>query len=105
MMLLMGYVVQSMTDVWVFLYRVVYEPMGIVNLEAMACETAVVATATGGIPEVVDDGVTGLLVPIEQVDDGTGTPVDPDRFVADLAAAITALATDPDRAPGFGRAA
>src|SRR5207244_9835322 len=82
----------------------VCEPMGIVNLEAMACETAVVATATGGIPEVVDDGVTGLLVPIEQVADGTGTPVDPDRFVADLAAAITALATDPDRAAGFGRA-
>ena len=69
-----------------------------------ALGSAVVATATGGIPEVVDDGVTGLLVPIEQVDDGTGTPVDPDRFVADLAAAITALATDPDRAAGFGRA-
>ena len=55
----------------------VYEPLGIVNLEAMACEAAVVGTATGGIPEVVDDGVTGRLVPIEQVDDGTGTPGGP----------------------------
>ena len=63
----------------------VYEPLGIVNLEAMACGAAVVGTATGGIPEVVVDGVTGRLVPIEQVQDGTGTPMDPDRFVDDLA--------------------
>ena len=97
-------VVQMFTHAAAFACPSVYEPLGIVNLEAMACETAVVATATGGIPEVVDDGTTGLLVPIEQVQDGTGTPVDPDRFVADLAAAITALATDPDRAAGFGRA-
>jgi alpha-maltose-1-phosphate synthase len=82
----------------------VYEPMGIVNLEAMACETAVVATATGGIPEVVADGETGLLVPIEQVNDGTGTPVDPDRFVADLAAAMTTLLKDPARAKEMGLA-
>jgi alpha-maltose-1-phosphate synthase len=97
-------VVQILTHSTVFVCPSVYEPMGIVNLEAMACETAVVATATGGIPEVVEDGVTGLLVPIEQVDDGSGTPVDPDRFVADLAAAITTLVTDPDRAAEFGRA-
>ena len=57
----------------------VYEPLGIVNLEAMACGAAVVGTATGGIPEVVVDGVTGRLVPIEQVQDGTGTPIDPER--------------------------
>jgi starch synthase len=63
----------------------VYEPLGIVNLEAMACGAAVVGTATGGIPEVIVAGETGWLVPIEQVSDGTGTPVDPDRFVADRA--------------------
>ena len=70
----------------------------------MACETAVVATATGGIPEVVVDGETGWLVPIEQVQDGTGTPVDPDRFVADLAAALTDAVSDVERARAFGRA-
>lgn len=82
----------------------VYEPLGIVNLEAMACGAAVVGTATGGIPEVVDDGVTGRLVPIEQVQDGTGTPIDPERFVADLAAVLTEVATDPERAREYGEA-
>jgi len=82
----------------------VYEPLGIVNLEAMACEAAVVGTATGGIPEVVDDGVTGRLVPIDQVDDGTGTPRDPDAFIADLAATLTEVTSDPARAREMGRA-
>ncbi|MDO9456574.1 glycogen synthase [Nocardioides sp.] len=82
----------------------IYEPLGIVNLEAMACETAVVATATGGIPEVVVPGETGVLVPIEQATDGTGTPLDPERYVADFAEALTALVTDPDRAAAYGRA-
>lgn len=82
----------------------VYEPLGIVNLEAMACETAVVATATGGIPEVVLDGVTGRLVPIEQAQDGTGTPLDPERFVAELAEAIAETVADPEHAARMGRA-
>ncbi|WP_285107074.1 glycogen synthase [Promicromonospora sp. MEB111] len=88
----------------VFVCPSVYEPLGIVNLEAMAVGLPVVGTATGGIPEVVDDGVTGLLVPIEQSDDGTGTPLDPDRFVADLAAALTRVATDPATAAAMGAA-
>lgn len=89
----------------VFVCPSVYEPLGIVNLEAMAVGLPVVGTATGGIPEVVDDGVTGWLVPIEQVDDGTGTPVDPERFVADLAGALTEAVSDPERARAWGRAA
>jgi starch synthase len=97
-------VIQVLTHCTVFVCPSIYEPMGIVNLEAMACETAVVATATGGIPEVVADGETGLLVPISQASDGTGTPLSPDVFVADLAAALTTLATDPERAARMGRA-
>jgi starch synthase len=88
----------------VFVCPSIYEPMGIVNLEAMACETAVVATATGGIPEVVADGETGLLVGIDQATDGTGTPVDPAVFAADLAAAVNELLRDPARAAAMGKA-
>ncbi|GAB3631454.1 glycogen synthase [Microbacterium shaanxiense] len=93
-----------LTAATTFVCPSVYEPLGIVNLEAMACGAAVVGTATGGIPEVVDDGVTGRLVPIEQLTDGTGTPVDPDRYVADLARILTEVAMDPERAAGYGEA-
>jgi starch synthase len=97
-------VVTLLTAATVFACPSIYEPLGIVNLEAMACETAVVATATGGIPEVVVPGETGLLVPIEQADDGTGTPLDPDGYVAAFAEALTTVVTDPDRAAAMGRA-
>ena len=89
----------------VFACPSVYEPLGIVNLEAMAVGLPVVGTATGGIPEVVDDGVTGVLVPIDQVQDGTGTPVDPDAFVADLGAALADAVSDAERAARWGVAA
>ncbi len=93
-----------LTAATTFVCPSVYEPLGIVNLEAMACGAAVVGTATGGIPEVVDDGVTGRLVPIEQLQDGTGTPVDPERYVADLANVLTEVTSDPEQARAYGAA-
>jgi len=97
-------VIALLSAATVFACPSVYEPLGIVNLEAMACELAVVATATGGIPEVVVDGQTGWLVPLEQVADGSGAPVDPDRFVSDLAQALNQAVSDPQRAARFGQA-
>ncbi len=93
-----------LTAATTFVCPSVYEPLGIVNLEAMACGAAVVGTATGGIPEVVVDGVTGRLVPIDQVQDGTGTPVDPEQYVADLARVLTEVVSDPAQAAAYGAA-
>jgi starch synthase len=97
-------VIALLSAATVFACPSVYEPLGIVNLEAMACDTAVVATATGGIPEVVVSGETGLLVPIEQATDGTGTPLDPERYVADFAEALNEVLASPERAAEMGRA-
>lgn len=94
---------QLLTHATTFVCPSVYEPLGIVNLEAMACGAPVVGTATGGIPEVVLDGETGIIVPIDQVDDGTGTPRDPEAFVRDLAAGLTRMVSDPERAREMGR--
>jgi starch synthase len=97
-------VIQLLSHATVFVCPSIYEPLGIVNLEAMACEAAVVATDTGGIPEVVDEGVTGLLVPFEPRDDGSREPVDPGRFASDLADRIDELLADPAKADRFGKA-
>jgi starch synthase len=87
---------QVLTQALAFCCPSVYEPLGIVNLEAMACETAVVASAVGGIPEVVDDGVTGTLVRYDEND--------PIAFERDLAAAINELVADPAKAEAMGKA-
>ncbi|HEY7524589.1 MAG TPA: glycogen synthase [Candidatus Limnocylindrales bacterium] len=88
----------------VFCCPSVYEPFGIINLEAMACEVPVVASAVGGIPEVVVDGETGLLVRFDPAGGGSFEPRDPDRFARDLAAAINSLMADPVRRQAMGRA-
>jgi len=87
---------QVLSGALAFLCPSVYEPLGIVNLEAMACETAVVASRIGGIPEVVVDGETGLLVDLDESRPGD--------FEADLAAAVNRLAADPALAEAMGRA-
>jgi starch synthase len=88
----------------IFVCPSVYEPFGITNLEAMACERPVVATAVGGIPEVVVDGETGVLVPVKFSPDEPMTPADPDQLASDLADAINALMADPERRNRMGAA-
>ncbi|AHG88949.1 glycogen synthase [Gemmatirosa kalamazoonensis] len=89
----------------VFVCPSVYEPFGIINLEAMACETPVVASAVGGIPEIVVPGETGLLVPLDAEGDGSAEPKDPAAFSQALADAVNELIDDPARRERMGRAA
>jgi len=88
----------------VFVCPSIYEPFGIINLEAMACETAVVASAVGGIKEVVIDGETGLLVPIDQMKQSPFEAIDPEKFARDLAERINELMTNPQLRERFGKA-
>jgi len=84
-------VIQLYSHAHVFCCPSIYEPFGIINIEAMACETAVVASAVGGIKEVVVDGETGILVPIEQQNEAPFEPINPDKFSRDLANAINTI--------------
>lgn len=97
-------VYQLYTHAAVFCCPSIYEPFGIINLEAMACETAVVASAVGGIKEVVVDGETGFLVPLEQMKESPFEPVNPDQFSRDLAARVNTLMQDPELRARMGKA-
>jgi glycogen synthase len=88
----------------IFVCPSIYEPFGIINLEAMACETPVVASAVGGIKEVVVDGETGFLVPLQQLNESPFEPVNPDKFARDLAAKVNILMSDPALRLQFGKA-
>ena len=97
-------VIQLYSHAALFCCPSIYEPFGIINLEAMACETPVVASAVGGIKEVVVDGETGFLVPLEQLNASPFEPVDPAKFARDLAAKINLLMADPALRTRLGKA-
>jgi len=89
-------IIQLYSHADVFCCPSIYEPFGIINIEAMACNTAVVASAVGGIKEVVVDGVTGVLVPLEQQKEAPFEPIDPDKFSRDLASGINKIIKAPE---------
>ncbi len=96
-------VIELYSHASVFCCPSIYEPFGIINIEAMACETAVVASAVGGIKEVVVDGETGILVPLEQQTSAPFEPVDPDKFSRDLATAVNKVIADRALAESMAR--
>ena len=97
-------VIEFYSHAGVFCCPSIYEPFGLINLEAMACETAVVASAIGGIPEVVVDGETGILVPLQQHPESPFTPLSPAKFARDLAEAINVLMANRDMRERFAKA-
>src|SRR6476646_6653953 len=97
-------VYQLYTHAAVFVCPSIYEPFGIINLEAMACETAVVASAVGGIKEVVVDGETGFLVHLEQMKESPFEAIDPEKFARDLATRVNQLMNDRQLRERFGKA-
>jgi alpha-maltose-1-phosphate synthase len=97
-------VIELYSHAAVFCCPSIYEPFGIINLEAMACGTAVVASAVGGIKEVVVDGETGFLVPLEQMKESPFEPIDPEKFSRDLAEKINQLMKDRQLREKFGKA-
>jgi len=97
-------VIQFYSHAAVFCCPSIYEPFGIINLEAMACETAVVASKVGGIKEVVVDGETGFLVPLAQMKESPFEPIHPAKFERDLAAKINELMRDEKLRERFGKA-
>jgi starch synthase len=98
-------VVQILSHATVFVCPSIYEPFGLVNVEAMACGTPVVASSVGGIPEIVVEAETGLLVEFRSGGDAIGSPVDPEGFARDLAERINSLLADPAKARQMGQAA
>ena len=97
-------VIELYSHAAVFCCPSIYEPFGIINLEAMACETAVVASAVGGIKEVVVPNETGILVPVEQQKTAPFEPIDPDKFSRDLANGINKIVSSKELQRSMGKA-
>ncbi len=96
--------IELYSNAGVFVCPSIYEPFGIINLEAMACDTAVVASAVGGIKEVVVDGETGILVPLDQMDESPFEPRDAEAFAKSLATAVNTVMGDPEKQKAMGKA-